>query len=85
MIESVDATDAASLASAPIPLARRAIRSWLRGEHPPDSASVDRVMQVALGKTKGTEVPGGRSIRRTNGKMRIETLSKEPGQSTESG
>ena len=85
LAEQVDATDAASLASAPIPLARRAIRSWLRGEHPPDSASVDRVMQVALGKTKGTEVSGGRSIRRTNGKMRIETLSKEPGQSTESG
>ena len=50
LAEEVDATDAASLASAPIPHARRAIRSWLRGEHPPDSASVDRVLQVALGK-----------------------------------
>ncbi|MEC7915849.1 MAG: tRNA lysidine(34) synthetase TilS [Actinomycetota bacterium] len=84
LAEQVDATDAASLASAPVPLARRAIRSWLRREHPPDSASVDRVLQVALGKATGTEVAGGRSIRRTNGKLRIETFSKEPSESTES-
>ena len=85
LAQEVDATDAASLASAPTPLARRAIRSWLRGEHPPDSASVDRVLQVAFGNAIGTEVSGGRSVRRTNGKMRIETSSKEPGQSVESG
>ena len=79
LAQEIDVTDAADLASAPIALARRSIRAWLRGEHPPDLASVERVLQVARGEALGTEITGGRSVRRTNGKLRLETLPQERG------
>ena len=80
LAQEIDVTDAAALASAPIALARRSIRAWLRGEHPPDLASVERVLQVARGEALGTEITGGRSVRRTNGKLRLETLPQERGE-----
>ena len=46
---ALDPTDARALAAAPLPLARRAVRRWLTCEHPPDLATVDRVLQVARG------------------------------------
>lgn len=72
-----DPTDARALAAAPPSLARRAVRSWLRGHtdaerHPPDLAAVDRVVAVARGEAAGTELPGGRRIRRTDQRLRIE-------------
>ena len=85
LAQEIDVTDAADLASAPIALARRSIRAWLRGEHPPDLASVERVLQVARGEALGTEITGGRSVRRTNGKLRLETLLQEPRELPESG
>ena len=85
LAQEIDVTDAAALASAPIALARRSIRAWLRGEHPPDLASVARVLQVARGEALGTEITGGRSVRRTNGKLRLETLPQEHGELPESG
>ena len=85
LAQEIDVTDAAALASAPIALARRSIRAWLRGEHPPDLASVERVLQVARGEALGTEITGARSVRRTNGKLRLETLLQEHGQLPESG
>ena len=83
--QAIDVTDAAALVTAPIALARRSVREWLRGEHPPDLASVERVLQVARGEALGTEITGGRSVRRTNGKLRLETLLQEHGQLPESG
>ena len=55
---------------APAPLARRALRRWLRarpasGAHPPSLAEVDRVLAVAAGAAVGTELSGGRRVRRT--------------------
>ena len=85
LAQEIDVTDAADLASAPIALARRSIRAWLRGEHPPDLASVERVLQVARGEALGTEITGGRSVRRTNGKLRLETLPQEHVELPESG
>ena len=85
LAQEIDVTDAAALATAPIALARRSVREWLRGEHPPDLASVERVLQVARGEALGTEITGGRSVRRTNGKLRLETLLQEHGQLPESG
>ena len=85
LAREIDVTDAAALATAPIALARRSVREWLRGEHPPDLASVERVLQVARGEALGTEITGGRSVRRTNGKLRLETLLQEHGQLPESG
>ena len=85
LAQEIDVTDAAALATAPIALARRSVLDWLRGEHPPDLASVERVLQVARGEALGTEITGGRSVRRTNGKLRLETLLQEHGQLPESG
>ena len=85
LAQEIDVTDAAALATAPIALARRSVREWLRGEHPPDLASVERVLQVARGEALGTEITGGRSVRRTNGKLRLESLPQEHGELPESG
>jgi tRNA(Ile)-lysidine synthase len=63
----LDPTDTRALATAPLALRRRAVRRWLRGGggHPPDLASVDRVLAVAAGSARATEVPPGRRIRRS--------------------
>ncbi|MEY2552589.1 MAG: tRNA(Ile)-lysidine synthase, partial [Ilumatobacteraceae bacterium] len=50
---AIDPTDAKLLASAPLPLARRAVRRWLATDHPPDAATVDRVLRVANGSASG--------------------------------
>ncbi len=69
--------DARAVAAAPRPLARRALRRWLRvgapgGEHhPPSLAEVDRVLGVAAGAGVGTELSGGRRVRRSGGRLRV--------------
>ncbi len=63
----IDPTDARALAAAPVPLAARAVRAWLRTgaeQHPPDAAAVERVLAVARGDAVATEVSGGRAVRR---------------------
>ena len=71
-----DPADARAVARAPRPLARRALRRWLReeggGDHPPSLAEVDRTLVVAAGAAVGTEVAGGRRVRRTGGRLRVE-------------
>jgi tRNA(Ile)-lysidine synthase len=73
---SVDPTDAAALAAAPVALARLAVRRWLRGcsaeHHPPDAATVDRVLAVARLERRATEVGGGWTVARTAGRLRLE-------------
>lgn len=61
---AIDPTDARALAAAPLPLARRAVRRWLTTEHPPDLATVDRVLAVASGESLATDVGGGRRVSR---------------------
>lgn len=61
---ALDPTDARALAAAPVALARRAVRRWLAGSHPPDAATVERVLQVARGHAVATEVGGGRRVER---------------------
>jgi tRNA(Ile)-lysidine synthase len=72
----LDPIDASAIAAATPALARVAIRDWLRpaaGErHPPDAATVDRVLAVARGDTRATEVGGGRRVARTAGRLRLE-------------
>ena len=76
----IDATDARSLTAAPAPLARRAVRRWLRSEangadgelHPPSAAEVARVLSVADGIATACEVAGGRRVARTAGRLRVE-------------
>jgi tRNA(Ile)-lysidine synthase len=65
---TIDATDAKALVRAPEALARRAIRRWLR-EPPPDAAAVERVLAVARGECEATQVAGGVTVRRSQGRL----------------
>jgi tRNA(Ile)-lysidine synthase len=75
-----DPTDARAVAAAPRPLARRALRRWLReagdGGYPPSLAEVDRTLAVASGSALGTELTGGRRVRRSGGRLRVEPRAR---------
>lgn len=73
----VDPSDARELAAAPAPLARRAIRRWLRSVggvecHPPSASEVARVLAVARGEAVACEVAGGHRVARRAGRLRLE-------------
>ena len=68
----LDPTDAARLAAAPVALARRAVRAWLRDPHPPDAAAVERVLEVARKERVATEVGGGVRVKRSGGVLSVE-------------
>lgn len=72
----LDPTDAAALRSAPAPLARRALRRWLRsgdGErHPPSAADVARVRDVAAGAAVACQISGGRRVSRSKGRLHLD-------------
>lgn len=71
---SLDPTDAAALAAAPLPIARRAVRRWLRAgdeRHPPSAATVERVLAVARGDAVACEAEGGRRVARREGRLRL--------------
>ena len=70
----IDPTDAQSLMKSPPALARRAVRRWLTNglDHPPDAATVERVLAVAHGMAKGTDVGAGRRVARTRNVLRLE-------------
>jgi tRNA(Ile)-lysidine synthase len=74
--ETIDPTDVKALQAAPRPLARRAVRAWLRcgsdaEHHPPDAATVERVLAVARGETKASDIGGGRRVVRSRGRLTI--------------
>jgi len=79
----LDPTDAAGLTAAPPVLARRAVRRWLREldaeGHPPDSATVARVLNVAAKAALACEVGGGRRIRRSAGRLVLEPAQRAGG------
>jgi len=73
---AVDPTDAKALAAAPEVLARRAVRAWLRTSagaehHPPSSAEVERVLDVARGRAVACELTGDRRVGRSGGRLSI--------------
>lgn len=75
----LDPRDATALAAAPVVLARRAVRGWLRRDgpgraeqHPPDSATVARVLDVARGDAVGCDVGGGWRVARRHNRLRLE-------------
>jgi tRNA(Ile)-lysidine synthase len=71
---AIDPTDARAVAAADPPLARRAVRAWLRGgdeQHPPDAATVERVLDVARGSCVATDVGAGRRVERSHGRLRL--------------
>ena len=59
---------ASALAALPEVLARRAVRQWV-GAPPPSAAEVDRVLAVARGTARATELAGGRRVARRNGML----------------
>jgi tRNA(Ile)-lysidine synthase len=68
---TIDPTDAKALAAAPLPLARRAIRRWLTTQHPPDAATVERVLRVAGGQASGCDLGAGRRVERSKQRLRL--------------
>ena len=70
--DAIDFTDARAVANAPLPLARRAVRRMLTAEHPPDSATVERVIAVARGDAVATDAGRGRRVRRSGGRLLLE-------------
>jgi tRNA(Ile)-lysidine synthase len=68
----VDPTDARALVAAPVALARRAVRRWLTRDHPPDAATVERVLGVARCEAKACELPGGGRVVRSGMRLRRE-------------
>jgi tRNA(Ile)-lysidine synthase len=69
----VDPEDARALAAAPDGVAARSVRSWLTGDgpYPPPLDAVERVLEVARRHRRATEVPGGRRISRSNGRLSV--------------
>lgn len=76
MAAALEATSAREITAAPLPLARRAVRRWLReatgSPYPPPAAAVERVLGVARGSALACEVVGGISVRRRRGTLVIE-------------
>jgi tRNA(Ile)-lysidine synthase len=70
LASAIDPTDARALNAAPLPLARRAVRRWIRDEHPPDSATVERVLAVARCEAGACELPGGDRVERSGMRLR---------------
>jgi tRNA(Ile)-lysidine synthase len=68
---ALDPTDARQVAAAPAPLARRALRRWLADPYPPDAAALDRVLAVARGDAVACQLPGGRRVARSAGRLRV--------------
>jgi tRNA(Ile)-lysidine synthase len=76
----LDPTDVSDLREAPIPLARRALRKWLRDPseggdpeaHPPSAAEVARVLAVVGGEVTACELSGGRRVARSGGRLRVQ-------------
>jgi tRNA(Ile)-lysidine synthase len=73
----IDPTDARALAAAPGPLARRAVRRWLRLEgarppHPPGAEAVERVLAVARCEARACEIGADVRVRRSGGRLLLE-------------
>ncbi|HEX4862807.1 MAG TPA: ATP-binding protein, partial [Acidimicrobiales bacterium] len=83
----LDPADARRLRRAPLPLARRALRRWLRTpdqggdaeEHPPSAAEVARVMAVAQGLVTSCELAGGRRVSRSAGRLSVHPGTRPEG------
>lgn len=71
----LDPADPGALAAAAVPVARAAVRRWLRptaAGQPPSAAAVERVLGVARGDAVATEVAGGWRVRRSRGRLHLD-------------
>ncbi|MCC5952821.1 MAG: hypothetical protein JJU45_12085, partial [Acidimicrobiia bacterium] len=71
-----DARAVAAVAASDEVVAVAALRRWLRSasalDYPPDAAGVRRVLSVARGEHKATELAGGWRVARRDGRLRME-------------
>jgi tRNA(Ile)-lysidine synthase len=67
----VDPADAKAVTASPDAVSRRAVRAWLAGDgpYPPSLDAIERVLQVARGERRATEVDGGIRVSRTGGRL----------------
>ena len=72
--------DAAALAAAPTAVGRRSVREWLTGDgpYPPPLDAVDRVLEVARRQRRATQIPGGRTVRRSAGRLSVTPAHRPP-------
>jgi len=79
---AVDVRDAKALRAVPDVVAQVAVREWLRADHPerhpPDAATVERVLAVARGDATATDVGRGRRVERSGGRLTL-VPSNAPG------
>lgn len=74
MAAAIDPSDAHNLIRQALPLARLAVREWLRptnSGHPPDAAAVERVLAVARNEAVATDVGNGWEVRRSANRLRL--------------
>ena len=70
LASTIDPTDIDALVDAPVPLAVRAVRTWLeRDGYPPDAAAVARVLAVAHGDSAACELAGGLRVERRGNRL----------------
>ena len=77
LAQSVDPGAAEELAAAEAPLARRAVRRWLGEAYPPSLAEVSRVLDIATGSSRATQVSSGRRVERRSGRMILTSPEQE--------
>lgn len=70
----VDPTDSRSLARLPEIVQRTALREWLTDAdgYRPSAAELARVLDVVHKRSTGTELAGGRQVKRTDGILRLQ-------------
>jgi tRNA(Ile)-lysidine synthase len=68
VVADADGPSARVLATMPEPLARRAVRLWL-GPPPPSLDEVERVLAVARGEARATQLTGPRRVQRADGRL----------------
>lgn len=74
LAREIDPTDAKALASAPSPLAHRALRQWLSDPYPPDLATLERILAVARGDVLACDIGENRQIRRSKQRLTLHIL-----------
>ena len=76
LASAIDPTDAKALAAAPEPLAQMALRRWIQSktgaDHPPDAATIERVLAVARNDARSTEIGGGWRVTRSSQRLGLQ-------------
>lgn len=69
LASAIDPSDARALAASPLPLSSRALRRWLADPHPPDAATIERILAVARGEALACDIGANREIRRSKQRL----------------